>query len=52
LNDTSTRAGTFNSVLPLLSGQYAYLAEAYFASPDLNWPGFVSGSGNYTRVIF
>ncbi len=52
LNDTSTRAGTFNSVLPLLSGQYAYLAEAYFSSPDLNWPGFVSGSGNYTRVIF
>lgn len=52
LNDTTTRAGTFNSVLPLLSGQYAYLAEAYFSSPDLNWPGFVSGSGNYTRVIF
>ena len=52
LNDSSTRALNFNSVLPLQSGQYAYLAEAYFTFPDLDWPGFQTGLGSYSRAIF
>jgi hypothetical protein len=36
LTDTSARATNFSSVIPLVSGQYAYLAEAYAASPDFN----------------
>ena len=52
LNDVNARAVSFGSVLPLQSGQYAYLSEAYFASPDLDWPGFLSGSGSYARAIF
>ncbi len=52
LNDLGDRANGFTSVLPLETGQFAYLSEAYFASPDLDWPGFLSGSGTYSRAIF
>jgi hypothetical protein len=52
LNNISLRATSFSSVLPLQSGQFAYLSEAYFASPDLDFPGFLSGSGTYSRAIF
>jgi hypothetical protein len=52
LNDPGNRALNFNALLPLQSGQYGYVAEAYFASPDLNWPGFLTNSGNYARSIF
>jgi hypothetical protein len=38
--DTSARANNFGSVIPLVSGQYAYMAETFVVSPDFNfWSG-------------
>lgn len=36
----------------LSRGEFAYVAEAYFRSPDLSLPGFHSGDGVYARAIF
>lgn len=38
--------------LQLREGEYAYVSEAYFPAPDLDFPGFQTGVGNYTRAIF
>ena len=52
LTDPTFRAGSFNNVLPMQPGQIAYMAEAYVASPDLDWTGVQTGSGSYSRAIF
>lgn len=38
--------------IQLLQNEYAYVAETYFSSPDLSFPGFATNTGNYTRSIF
>lgn len=38
--------------LTLHEGEYAYVAESYFQSPDFDMPGFQSGTGVYSRAIF
>jgi hypothetical protein len=41
-NDPATVATGFSSIMTMAqlpAGQYAYVAEAYFNSPDLNWWG-------------
>jgi hypothetical protein len=52
LDDPTARAGNFTTLLPMKAGQFAYLSEAYFTSPDLDWPGFTSGSASASRAIF
>ena len=39
LNDPATIATNFSTIMTLTSGQYLYVAETYFTSPDLNWWG-------------
>ena len=52
LTDTTTRAVGFSTLLTLASGQYAYVSEAYFSSPDYDWSGFLTGTGVASRNIF
>jgi hypothetical protein len=37
LTNASTVAANFSNVIPLSSGQYAYVAEAFVTSPDFNF---------------
>lgn len=46
-----TAVATF-PFLQLREGEYAYVSEAYFPAPDLDFPGFQTGVGNYSRAIF
>jgi hypothetical protein len=42
---------SFNDV-QLYDDEFAYVAETYFSSPDLEFSGFNSGVGNYSRAVF
>ena len=37
LTDTSNQVASFSSVIPLTSGQFAYVSEMFVQSPDTNW---------------
>lgn len=50
--NTSARAGNFISLLPLAPGDLSTLTETYFSSPELDWPGIMTGTGEYSYVIF
>jgi hypothetical protein len=52
LTDSSTRALGFSNLISIASGQYAYVAEVYFSSPDYDWTGFLTGTGVAARSIF
>jgi len=52
LTDTSTRAVGFSNLIMVASGQYAYVSEAHFSSPDYDWTGFLTGTGVAARSIF
>lgn len=52
LTDTTTRATGFSNLITIASGQYAYVSEAYFSSPDYDWSGFLTGTGVAARNIF
>jgi Flp pilus assembly protein TadG len=58
LHDPSAVANNFSSVIPLSSGQFAYMSEMYVISPDFNffagntyW-NWISPSGISARSIF
>jgi hypothetical protein len=38
--------------MQLADDQYAYVVEVYFPSPQFDFPGFRTGTGNYARAIF
>lgn len=40
------------SDVQLYDDEFAYVAETFFSSPDLEFVGFNSGVGNYSRAIF
>ncbi len=52
LNNTSTRAVNFSNLIPLTSGQYAFMAETHVATPDLSWWGYLGTTGVDARSIF
>lgn len=52
LIDSNSRVAGIPPALVLAAGQNAYLAEAYFSSPDLNWNSFSTNSGIYASFIF
>jgi len=52
LTDLSARADNILTVLPIHSGEYAYVSEAYFTFPDYNIPQYMTGTGVYARSIF
>jgi hypothetical protein len=52
LTDATARANGFSNLMTVSSGQYAYVAEVYFSSPDYDWTGFLTGTGVAARSIF
>jgi hypothetical protein len=52
LNNTSTRADGFASLVALTSGQYSYLSEMYVDTPDLSWWSYLGATGVSARSIF
>jgi len=51
--DSNAVVSGVSSKLTLNSGEYAYIAEAYFPSPLANnFPGFSANAGNYSYTIF
>ncbi len=52
LTDPSARASGFGAVLALEGGDTAYVAEAYFNSPDFDIPGVWEGTGVTAHAVF
>mgnify|MGYP001312410074 CR=1 FL=1 len=52
LNNTSTRATGFSSLVQLSSGQFAYLSEMYVATPDLSVWSYLRTTAVSARSIF
>jgi hypothetical protein len=52
LTESTARATGFNAVLPLTAGEVSYVVEMFQPSPDLDVPGFMSGTGVYARSLF
>jgi hypothetical protein len=52
LTDGTMRVPAFPSSLNMTAGQSAYVSEAYFSAPDLNWNTFTTNQGVYSSFIF
>jgi hypothetical protein len=52
LTDASARTSNFVQLLPLAAGDVSHLTETYFASPELDWSGIMTGTGTYSYAIF
>lgn len=52
LSNTTARATNLSPILSLNPGEYAYVAEAYFRTPELDLPGYRSDTYVYQRNIF
>ena len=52
LSESSARATNFNSILALAAGEFAYVSEAFFSSPEHDFPGFFENTNAYARTIF
>jgi len=57
LNDPSAVASGFDSLMStagasLDAGQYAYLSEAYFVTPDVSYLGGPAAGGVYAKTVF
>lgn len=52
LNDASVRADNFTSVMTLNGGEYAFVSEAYFQTPEIDLPGYMSNTYVYQRNVF
>src|SRR5579872_6468625 len=50
--NTSDRSSNFVAVLPLAPGDTSSLTETFFASPELDWSGVMTGSSEYSYAIF
>jgi len=52
LTDIRARAQNFNSILAMQPGEYAYVSEAIFRSPEYDFPGMFEDTNVYARTIF
>jgi hypothetical protein len=52
LTDIRVRTQGFDSVLQMEAGEFAYVSEAYFESPEFDFPGFLDGSQVYSKTVF
>lgn len=53
LTAASARSPGFSSILALQPGEFAYVSEAYFESPEYGFPGFTEEDRSiYARTIF
>ena len=50
--DSSAVVSGFGSVMTLNGNEFAYVAEAYFPTVDVDMGGFSTGNGVYSRSIF
>jgi hypothetical protein len=46
------RADAFTAVMTLNAGEFAYVSEAYFKTPEIDMPGFRDNTYVYQRNIF
>jgi len=49
---SDAQAAGFDNILAMQPGELAYVSEAYFESPELDFPGFLENTSNYARTIF
>lgn len=52
LNDASARADGFATAMTLNDGEFAYVSEAYFQTPEISLPGYRDNAYVYQRNIF
>ena len=52
LNDASARADGFATAMTLNDGEFAYVSEAYFQTPEISMPGYRDTTYVYQRNIF
>ncbi len=52
LNDASVRVDNFAGVMTLTGGEFAFVSEAYFKTPEVDMPGFRNNTYVYQRNIF
>ncbi|MGH9582550.1 MAG: TadE family protein [Bryobacteraceae bacterium] len=52
LTNSSARADAFYNLLPLGTGQYAFMAEVYVSSPGYDFWSFLGTPATYARSIF
>ena len=52
LNDASARADGFATAMTLNDGEFAYVSEAYFQTPEISMPGYRDNTYVYQRNIF
>jgi Flp pilus assembly protein TadG len=52
LTNTTARADNFSSVMTLNAGEFAFISEAYFNTPEIDMPGFRNNTYVYQRNIF
>jgi hypothetical protein len=52
LNDPSVNANGFTSLMPMNTGDVAYVAETYLSTSAYDWTGVLSGTGIYTKSVF
>jgi hypothetical protein len=50
--NATARANNFVQLLPLAPGDLSSLTETYFKSPELDWSGIMTGTGEYSYAIF
>lgn len=52
LANSSARADAFDALMNLGDGEFAFVAEAYFRTPELDLPGYRTNTYVYQRSIF
>ena len=52
LTNASCRTTGFTNLINLNGGEFAYVSEAYFVTPELNLPGYRDNTAIYQRAIF
>jgi hypothetical protein len=52
LANSTARADAFDAVMNLGDGEFAFVAEAYFRTPELDMPGYRTDTYVYQRSIF
>jgi hypothetical protein len=52
LTNTTARADNFSSVMTLNAGEFAFVSEAYFNTPEIDMPGFRNNTYVYQRNVF
>lgn len=52
MTDSNAIATGFGSLLTVNPGEFAYVSEVYFPSPQFDFPGFSTGTGVYARAFY